>query len=167
MKLSEVLRQTGTVPGRHFAVCELGDVRRAGDGQFIKTVCAMHDPGPLRSQVPEHLCHWFNPLTREGSDEQSFDRRGVRQGPQNIEYRAHTHLDARRTDVTHGTVVGGSQKKADSSFPDRPFNRRNVRVQVYAQFGEYICGTGFRRRGTISMFCDWYAAARHDDRRSR
>src|SRR5665647_2279402 len=98
-RVAGVLR--GYLEGADSAVLEGCDEGRAGQGDFIEAVGAMHDPDGFGAEILQHLRQRLHPLPRKYPDHLPFDAGRIGQRSQQIEDRACRQLDAGRADVLH------------------------------------------------------------------
>src|SRR5674476_1167284 len=104
--------------GADITVLECGDKGRAGEGDFIEAVGAVHHPDGLGAEILQHLRQRLHPLPGKYPDHLPLYASRIGQRPQQIEDRAGRQFDAGRADVLHGGMVRRREHEAYTGLGD-------------------------------------------------
>src|SRR5207247_3165944 len=96
----------------------LGHLAFAGDGDFVQTVGAVHDKGPLRSQRAQHLGHHLCEPFAVHLDSRSGRLRRMAQRTQEVENGTDSDLTPGKHDIAHGSVKERSVEETNTHFVD-------------------------------------------------
>ena len=136
------------------AVLECCDKGRAGEGDLVEPVRAVHHPDRLRAEVLQDLRQRLHPLPREHADHLPLDAGRIGERTEQVEDRSRRELGPGRTDILHRGMMRGREHEADAGFLDAAADLLGPQIDLHAERGQHVGGARARRQRAVAVLGD-------------
>ena len=124
----------------------------------------MNNQGVLAAELEQHPRDRLDEVGREDADQLAFRPRGIGQGPQHVEQRAHAELLPYRHDLSHRRMEHRREQEGDTNLVKAPPERGRVARKRHAQSIQDVGRAGPARHRPVAVLGDASAASRRDQR---
>ncbi len=151
----------------HHAVAQFADLSFRAQGDFIQPVQPVHDEGAFHTQLAQCAGQQFRGVSLEHAHHLHVRSRGIRQRPEEIEYRAQPQFAPRTHRVPHGRVDCGRKQKPDAHLFDGRACSFGGLLDRHAERFEHIGGAALRTDRTVAVLGHRHTGAGHHERGGR
>jgi len=136
------------------AVADFGDLRFAGERNFVKSARAVNDESAKGAKFGEGSGDGVDHVCGEDSEDLGFGACGIRERAEQIKNGAPSDLQAGWCGVAGGGVGCGSKEKADADFADGAASGGHGKIDAHAEGFENIRGAAAGTNGPVAMLGD-------------
>jgi len=162
---AKIRRREGEISDRSAA--NFGDLRFAGEGDFVEPPSAVKDQGASDAKFSEGLGDQSEHVAGKHTQDLGFCARGICEGTEEIEHRAFTDVFSSGNRVARGGMSHRSEEEADADFADRAARLQQRKINANAEGFEHIGRAGKRANGTIAVLGDARACGGSHNRSGR
>jgi len=138
---------------------------RPGDGQLVRPVAAVNQPGPLAAEGAQGLGHGLQEIGREGAGQLAAHTRRVGERAEDVEDGAGAELAPHGHNMGDGRVVHGRHHEADTGLGQRALDHLGAHAHLHAHLPQRIGGAAQRGEVAVAVLGHRHARARHDEGR--